>query len=149
MHGVGASQGALHRWGSGMEGRVSVQKGRADGEGAAPDSHLRRGIQKLPYRLPHTVHCGLGAPQGAVQGAVQGTSREGTIGCSESGQQRGGCWDVKAEGQCKREGQMGREHHHTVTSEGVLEAALQAASYGALGLVHHRGQYRGQYRGLL
>ena len=101
------------------------------------------------YDAEKTVHCGLGAPQGAVQGAVQGTSREGTIGCSESGQQRGGCWDMKAEGRCRREGQMEREQHHTVTSEGVLEAALQAASYGALGLVHHRGQYRGQYRGPL
>jgi hypothetical protein len=39
---------------------------------------------------------------------------------------------VKAEGRCIREGQMGREQHHTVTSEGVLEAALQAASCGAL-----------------
>ena len=53
----------------------------------------------------------------------------------------------KAECRCRREGQMGREQHQTVTSEGVSEAALQAASYGALGLVHHRGQYRGQYRG--
>ena len=34
---------------------------------------------------------------------------------------------------------MGREQHHTVTSEGVLEAALQAASYGALGLVRSQG----------
>ena len=39
------------------------------------------------------------------------------------------------------EGQMGREQHQTVTSEGALEAALQAASHSALGLANHRGQY--------
>ena len=65
------------------DGRQSVgAEGKGRWGGSSTRQSPQKGFQKLPYRLPHTVHCGLGAPQGAVQGAVQGTSREGTIGCS-------------------------------------------------------------------
>ena len=65
----------------GCESRGSVQKGRADGEGAASYSHFRRGSRSCLTGC--LIRCtGLGASQGAVQGAVQGASCEGTIGCS-------------------------------------------------------------------
>ena len=72
MHGVGASQGALHRWGSGMEGRVSVQKGRADGEGAAPDSHLRRGFRSCLTGCLIRCTVGLVHHRGQYRGQYRG-----------------------------------------------------------------------------